>query len=69
MANLLLWLGRVAGVVGITVCVVAAGARLSGQYILAGFELGTLFQAGTSAMIAGCFCLLSVMTIRSKGES
>ena len=35
--------------------------RVSGLYVFLGFELGTLFQAGTSGMIAGCFCLLALM--------
>lgn len=68
MNNLLLWAGRAAGVAGLLVCLVAFGVRLSGQYFLGGFQLGTLLQAGTSAMIAGCFCLLAGMTTGSRAN-
>ena len=61
MKNLLLWMGRLAGAVGLTVCVLSIVLRVSGLYVFLGFELGTLFQAGTSGMIAGCFCLLALM--------
>jgi hypothetical protein len=47
MDEVLLWLGRLMGVVGALVCAVALG-----------FEIGTLFLGGTAAMVAGCLCLL-----------
>ena len=66
MDNLLLWMARAAGVSGVLLCVVAVVARLNGQYLLGGFQVGTLFQAGIAAMIAGCLCFLVVLTGRSK---
>jgi hypothetical protein len=59
MNKLLLTVGRLAGFAGMSLCVVAIGVRLSGQYFLAGFQLATLLQAGVAAMVAGCFCLLA----------
>jgi hypothetical protein len=32
--------------------------RLLGNYHLAGFQLVTLFQGGTAAVVIGCFLLL-----------
>jgi hypothetical protein len=58
MDEVLLWLGRLMGVVGALVCAVALVVRLSGQYTFSGFEIGTLFLGGTAAMVAGCLCLL-----------
>jgi hypothetical protein len=66
MSDMLLWVGRWAGAIGILLCVVGAGARLAGEYWLGGFQVGTLLLAGTSAMIAGCFCLLVLLTRRSR---
>jgi hypothetical protein len=68
MNNLLLWLGRVAGVGGVSLCVVAAVARISGHYFLGSFQVGTLLQAGMAMMIAGCLGLLAVLTERSNTD-
>ena len=67
MSDMLLWVGRAAGVIGVLLSVLGAGARLSGQFWLGGFQSGTLLLAGTSAMIAGCFFLLLVLTRRTGG--
>jgi hypothetical protein len=64
MNDILLWAGRLAGVIGIVVCALALFVRISGSYTLAGFEVGTLFLGGTAAMVAGCFCLLLRMDDR-----
>lgn len=66
MNNLLLLVGRLAGVAGLLVCLVAFGVRLTGTYFLGGFQLGTLVLAGIAAMIAGCFCLLLALTAGSN---
>jgi len=66
MYNLILWIGRAAGISGVLLCATAAILRLSGNYWLAGFQLGTMLQMGMAAMIAGCLCFLVVLTERSK---
>lgn len=66
MEDLLLWIGRIAGIGGVLLCAVAVVARFSGHYLLGAFQVGTLFQAGIAAMIAGCLCFLVVVTERSK---
>lgn len=63
--NILLQLGRSAGVIGVLLCIIGAASRLSGAYWLGGFQVGTLLQAGTAAMVFGCFCLLTVISSRS----
>ncbi len=63
--DILLNLGRVAGVVGTLLCIIGAAVRLGGAYWIAGFQVGTLLQAGIAAMVFGCFCLLVVRTRRS----
>jgi len=60
----LAWAGRLMGIVGILVCAVAGTARLTGHYLLGGFPVITLFEGGTTALVAGCFCLLWTLTAR-----
>lgn len=69
MSNILLWLGRIAGLIGIALCLVAIGARLGGAYWLGSFQVGTLIGGGTAAMVAGCLAFLAwlVESARSRG--
>ncbi len=59
MIELLLWLGRIAGLGGALVCALALGARLTGEYWIAGLQVGTLLHAGTAAMVFGGLCFLA----------
>lgn len=70
MQSILIWLGRVAGIVGALVCLAGGLARLSGSYWLGGFQVGTLLLAGTALMAFACFCFLALLvnqTGRSRG--
>ena len=58
MENLLTTAGRLIGAVGVVLCALTMIWRLLGNYHLAGFQLATLFQAGTSTVVIGCFLLL-----------
>jgi len=66
MNNLILWMGRATGAGGLLLCAVAGALRISGNFWFAGFQIGTLLQMGMAAMIAGCLCLLFVLTERSQ---
>jgi len=68
MNDLLLWIGRVAGVGGVVLCAVAAVARIIGHYWLGSFQVGTVLQAGMAMMIAGCLGFLALLTERSKAD-
>jgi hypothetical protein len=50
----LLWVGRLAGTVGVVLTAVAVLFRLTGTYQLEGFQVLTLLQAGTTAMVMAC---------------
>ena len=63
--DILLKIGRIAGVSGVLLCIVGATARLGGAFWIGGFQTGTLLQGGIAAMVFGCFCLLVVLTHRS----
>jgi hypothetical protein len=68
MNDMLLWIGRIAGVVGALLCVAAIAIRIAGQYWIAGFQVGTLLLAGTAAMIGACVCFLWVLTARPSAQ-
>jgi hypothetical protein len=64
MNDFLLWLGRIAGVVGLVICGVAGVTRLSGAYFLGGYQVGTVLLAGVAALMSACYLLLLVHTRR-----
>jgi hypothetical protein len=66
MESLLRWTGRLAGLAGVVICVAAILGRLSGSYIVAGFQVGTLLLAGIAAMLVGCLGYLTLLVERSR---
>ena len=54
MAQLLTWVGRLAGCLGVVVCAIALTTRLTGAWAVAGVSIGTLLQLGIASMILGC---------------
>jgi len=62
--NALHKVGWVAGLTGTVLCLASGGLRLSGAFWIAGFQTGTLLQAGIAAMVFGCLCFLAVLTQR-----
>ena len=65
MGSLLRWIGRSAGLVGALLCVGAILARLGGSYVVGGFQVGTLLQAGIAAMLIACLSYLALLAERS----
>lgn len=65
MRKLLLWMGRVAGFVGVILCVVAVVARLRGDFFLGGFQVGTLLIGGMAALLVGCIGYLAYLAERA----
>jgi len=62
--NALHKLGWAGGLLGVALCLTSVGARVAGKFWLAGFQTGTLLQAGIAAMVFGCFCFLAVLVER-----
>ena len=60
----LLWIGRLAGVLGVAIVLVAVGSRLSGLYLVGRFQVGTLLQAGIAVTVIGCVAYLEVVAAR-----
>ena len=69
MDQLLRWTGRISGLVGFVVCAVAVLARASGSFVLGDFQVGTLLQAGMTAMILGCLAYLAVLVDGNSGRA
>jgi len=68
MESLLLLLGRLAGIGGLALCVVAAVARLQGNFYLGAMQVGTLLQAGVAAIVIACFFLLLGLVSQGKAD-
>ncbi|MDP2811887.1 MAG: hypothetical protein Q8O34_17245 [Rhodocyclaceae bacterium] len=62
MNVLLLTLGRIGGFGGALLCAIVFLLRVSGNYWIAGFQVGTLFMASIAAMVFGCVCFLAYLT-------
>lgn len=65
MNGLLLLVGRLAGVVGGVVILVAVLTRLGGNFYLGTLSTGTLLQGGMAALLIACVCLLQVLVARN----
>jgi hypothetical protein len=68
METLLIWTGRLAGLAGVFLCVIAGATRLSGAYWLGGFQTTTLLLVGVAGMVLGCLCLLMALLERLGGS-
>ena len=66
MQALLIWIGRVAGIIGIAVIGVAIAARLGGAYWLGGFQVGTLLQGGMAATLLACLGYVAALAERPR---
>jgi hypothetical protein len=64
MHAMLLWIGRVTGLLGVGLSAVAGAARLGGSYQLGSFQSLTLLDAGTAAMVMGCLAYVASLAER-----
>jgi len=61
METLLIWTGRLAGLAGVVLCIIAGAVRLSGAYWLGQFQATTFLQVGVAGMVLGCFLFLMAL--------
>ena len=66
MNSVLLGAGKVIGVLGLLLMAVAVVVRLSGRYVIGGFETVSLLQAGIATVSVGCFAMLWLLVDRPK---
>ena len=50
--------GRVAGLLGIALCILAVVLRFTGHVAVSGVSAMSLLQGGTTGVVVGCFLLL-----------
>jgi hypothetical protein len=66
MRSLLVWVGRLGGIVGVLLCAASVLLRLRGVFSVAGFQIGTLLLAGVAAMLVGCLGYLAALVERRE---
>lgn len=66
MENLLLWVGRLAGLIGVVLCACAFVGRLTGTWSLGGFQIGTMLQVGIAGMVLGCLAYCANLAERAR---
>jgi hypothetical protein len=47
----------------------AVAGRLVGEYWLAGFQVGTILQAGMAATLVACLAYMTVLVERPNGKA
>jgi hypothetical protein len=66
MINLLLWIGRIAGLLGIVAAGTAVLVRASGAWHVGGLQIGTLLQAGIAALACGAWAYAAAIAERPR---
>jgi hypothetical protein len=66
MSDLLLWIGRLAGLLGVLVCAVAFAARATNVWHLGGFQVSAVLQAGGTFMLLGALAYVAYMAERRR---
>ena len=62
MANLLKIVGNTTGILGVLICLAAGVVRLTGNYLVFGYEARALFIAGIALMLMACLAKLHQLT-------
>ena len=64
MNSLLIWMGRIAGLMGLAAVTCAVALRLSGVWHVGGLQIGTLMNAGVAAMVIGAWAYVASIAER-----
>ncbi len=64
MIKLFLWVGRAAGLVGVTLVVLAVLARMIGQWHVGSMSVGTVLQGGVAAMVLAALAYTAALAER-----
>jgi hypothetical protein len=63
---MLIWIGRIAGVVGVLVGIGAVVARAVGLWHVGGLSSGTLLLAGVAVMVVGILAYVAALAERNR---
>jgi hypothetical protein len=64
--DLLIWIGRIAGIVGVLVGIGAVSARAAGLWHVGSFSSGSLLQAGMAAMVVAILAYVAAIAERNR---
>lgn len=64
MGMLLIWIGRLGGILGIVLAGIAVVTRVGGAFYARGYQVGTLLQAGMALMLLGCLAYAAAIAER-----
>jgi hypothetical protein len=67
MNSLLMWTGRVVGLVGAVTACAAVLTRAAGMWHLGSLQIGTVLQAGVAAMVLATLAYVAAMAERGRG--
>ena len=67
MNGLLVWTGRLAGVLGVVLTVAAIACRALSVYYVGRLQVGTVLQAGIAVMVIACVAYLASIAERPRG--
>jgi hypothetical protein len=67
MSNLLIWIGRIAGLAGAALLACAVLTRAMGLWHLGSMQVGTLLSAGVAAMVLGGLAYAAAIAERGPG--
>ena len=62
----LVFLGSIAGIMGVVLCSLAGLARIAGYYYVLGYQSTTLFNVGVGVMVFACLLKLEEMAARHR---
>ena len=65
MNNLLLWIGRGAGLVGVVISVSAVLVRVSGNHWFGGLQVATWLLGGMALMLVACLSYAAALAERA----
>lgn len=68
MNDLLIWLGRIAGLVGLAAVGGAVLLRATGVWHVGGVQIGTLMNAGVAAMVLGTWAYAASIAERRRPD-
>jgi hypothetical protein len=66
MIKLLLWVGRIGGLAGFSLVVVAVLARLMGHWHIGGMSAGALLQGGVAAIVIAVLAYVAALAERPR---
>lgn len=66
MNSLLIWIGRIAGLLGLAAVACAVALRLSGVWHVGGLQIGTLMNTGVAAIVIGAWAYVASMAERGQ---